>query len=66
MLIGGSAVGKTAMIRTYIRGNFLGKPLAPTPGLQNQYKIVDVPGGGKDGKPLKIKLDIWDTSSSLN
>ena len=33
-----------------------------TTGVQNQYKTVDVPGGGKDGRPLKMKLDIWDTA----
>ena len=38
--------------------------LPPTTGVHNKYKTVDVPGGGKDGRPLKIKLDIWDTAGS--
>ncbi len=25
--------------------------------------IIDVPGGGKDGRPRKIKLDIWEIPS---
>ena len=28
---------------------------------QNYYKTVDVPNGGQNGIPAKIKLDIWDT-----
>ena len=38
--------------------------MPPTTGVQNQYKTVDVPGGGKEGRPLKMKLDIWDTAGS--
>ena len=38
--------------------------MPPTTGVQNQYKTVDVPGGGKDGRPLKMKLDIWDTAGT--
>lgn len=34
----------------------------PTTGVKNQYKTVDVPNGGKDGRPKKIRLDIWDTA----
>lgn len=33
----------------------------PTPSVANQYKVVDVPGGGKNNLPKQIRLDIWDT-----
>ena len=64
ILIGDSSVGKTAMIHQYISGTFANNKLQPTTGVQNQYKMVDVPGGGKDGRPLKMKLDIWDTAGT--
>lgn len=34
----------------------------PTTSVKNQYITVDVPNGGKNGRPSKIKLDIWDTA----
>jgi len=30
--------------------------------VKNHYITVDVPNGGKNGRPSKIKLDIWDTA----
>ena len=30
--------------------------------MKNHYITVDVPNGGKNGRPSKIKLDIWDTA----
>ena len=46
ILIGDSSVGKTAMIHQYISGTFGHNKYQPTNGVQNQYKMVDVPGGG--------------------
>ena len=62
IVIGDSSVGKTAIIHQYINGTFSKTGMAPTTGVQNQYKTVDVPGGGVDGKPPKMRLDIWDTA----
>ena len=62
-MIGDSGVGKSAIIHQYLKNSFIsGTAAAPTIGVKNQYKIVDVPGGGQNGKPAKIKLDIWDTA----
>ena len=59
IVIGDSSVGKTAIIHSYIQNS---GPIQPTLGVQNQYKIVNVPGGGVNGIPKQIKLDIWDTA----
>ena len=50
IVIGDSSVGKTAIIHQYIKGTF-SKAIPPTTGVQNQYKLVEVPGGGVNGKP---------------
>ena len=59
-MMGDSSVGKSAIIHQYIINSFTKQ--VPTVGVKNQYKIVDVPGGGQNGRPAKIKLDIWDTA----
>ena len=62
ILIGESGVGKSAIIHQYLKNSFVTGSTAPTIGVKNQFKVVDVPGGGQNGKPAKIKLDIWDTA----
>ena len=62
ILIGDSAVGKTAIIHQYLLNGFKESGYKPTQSVKNHYITVDVPNGGKDGRPMKIKLDIWDTS----
>ena len=62
ILIGDSGVGKTAIIHQYIMSGFQDKGHMPTTGVKNQYKTVDIPNGGQNGRPAKIKLDIWDTA----
>ena len=61
IVIGDTSVGKTAIIHSYISGNFA-KEKKPTIGVANQIKVVDVPNGGKDDIPDKMRLDIWDTA----
>ncbi len=31
-------------------------------GVRGIYKMVDVKNGGRNGRPNKVKLDIWDTA----
>ena len=62
ILVGDSGVGKSAIIHSYLLNSFVKDSIAPTVGVKNQFKVVDVPGGGKNGKPAKIRLDIWDTA----
>ena len=52
------------MIYQYVTDTFPDRKLPPTTGVKNWYKVVDAPRGGEDGKPLKIRLDIWDTAGS--
>ena len=33
-----------------------------TTGVKNYFRKVDVPGGGQNGKPAQIRLDLWDTA----
>jgi GTPase SAR1 family protein len=62
IVVGESGVGKTAFIYSFINEkNANGLIQVPTAGVSNQYKIVNVPGGGKNGLPKQVKLDIWDT-----
>ena len=62
ILIGDPSVGKSAIIHQFVtNSNKLGQ-LQATVGVKNQYKVVDVPGTVADGRPKKIKLDIWDTA----
>ena len=65
ILIGDSAVGKTAIIHQYISGGFKNDGHAPTQGAVNQYKTVDI-NAGKEEVPKKLKLDIWDTAGDDN
>ena len=60
ILIGDSGVGKSSIIHQYIKDSH--KNLEPTIGVRNQYKEVDVPGGGQNGRPAKIRLNICDTA----
>ena len=63
ILIGPAAVGKTAIIHSFVEKKAQSlSNYAATTGVKNQYLTVDVPGGGQNGKPAKIKLDIWDTA----
>ena len=64
MLLGGSTgCGRTTMINKFVAGLQMEKSLhPPTTGVKNYTKIVDVEGGGHNGIPAKIKLDIWDSS----
>ena len=64
MVIGDTYVGKSTLVHYFINGTLPRHRPPPTTGVQNQYKTVDVPDGGKDGRPLKMKLDIWDTSGT--
>ena len=63
IVIGDSAVGKTAIIHSYIQGTYADHcKHEMTIGSANQFKVADVPGADKNDKlPKKIKLDIWDT-----
>lgn len=54
VVIGDSNVGKTAIIHQFLFNTF-SKDHAPTLGVKNQFKYVEVNGN-------KIKMDIWDTA----
>ena len=64
ILIGDSGVGKSAIIYQFLTESNSGKKtFTPTQNVKNHYKVVDIPPGDvQDGKPTKIKLDIWDTA----
>ena len=66
IVVGDSAVGKTAIIHSFINGTFADhKNHAPTLGAANQYKVCEVPGAKNNPLlPDRIKLDIWDTIGS--
>ena len=64
MVIGDTYVGKSTLVHYFINGSLPRHQLPITTGVRSQYKTVDVSGGGKDGRPLKMKLDIWDTEGS--
>ena len=56
-------MGKTAIIHSFMNEGIVnGQEIKPTTGVANQFKTVNVPGGGKNDLPEKIKLDIWDTT----
>ncbi len=57
----GDVVGKSAIIHRFVSNSLETFRAVGTIGVTNQFKIVDVPGVVQDGKPKKIKLDIWDT-----
>lgn len=62
IVIGDSSVGKTAIIHQYISNTFNKNEGKATIGVANQTKVVEVPDGGKNGIPSKMKLDVWDTA----
>ena len=61
-MIGDTSVGKSILVHYFINGSLPRHQLPITTLVRTQNRTVDVPGGGKDGKPLKIKLNIWDTN----
>ena len=61
IVVGDSGTGKTALIHQYINNEFK-KDTTFTAGYQNYPKFVNIPGGGENGIPERIQLDIWDTA----
>ena len=59
ILVGDSAVGKTAMIHQFIFGSF--SHHKQTTGVKNYNKIVTM-NGNIPRFPKQIKLDVWDTA----
>ncbi len=55
IVVGDSAVGKTAIIHQYINGTF-SRTHTMTTGVKNQPKVVELPN------KKQIQLDIWDTA----
>ena len=61
IVVGDSGTGKTALIHQYINNEFK-RDLHATTAFQNYPKFVNIPGGGENGIPEKMQLDIWDTA----
>ena len=59
VIIGDSGVGKSSIIYSLLSKD---TTAAPNVGVKDYYITLNVPGGGVDGRPAKIKLCLWDTA----
>ncbi len=59
VLIGDSGVGKSSIIYSLLSKDMTA---APNVGVKDYYITLNVPGGGVNGRPAKIRLCLWDTA----